>query len=44
MKDTDLQLACVLLFTQIYDDIRKIVREEVRAALNDLHESEDVNK
>lgn len=44
MKDTDLQLACILLFTQIYDDIRKIVREEVRAALSDLHEGENVNE
>ena len=34
MKDGELQLLCVLLVTQVYNDIRGIVREELaRVAL-----------
>ena len=32
MKDGELQLLCVLLVTQVYNDIRKIVREELERA------------
>lgn len=44
MKENDLQLLCVMLFEQIYSDIRKIVREEIERALNNRHEIEDVNE
>ena len=44
MKDTDLKLLCVLLFNQLYSDIRKIVREEIDEALHNFHEGEDVNQ
>jgi hypothetical protein len=29
MKETDIRLLCVLLMNTIYNDIRKIVREEL---------------
>jgi hypothetical protein len=29
MKETDIRLLCVLLMDTIYNDIRKIVREEL---------------
>lgn len=32
MKETDIKLLCVLLMDTIYNDIRKIVREELERA------------
>ena len=34
MKETDIRLLSVLLMNTIYNDIRKIVREEIERALN----------
>ncbi len=39
MKDSDLKLLCVLLVTQVYNDFRKIVREELeRVGLKEVKE------
>jgi len=39
MKDNDLKLLCVLLVTQVYNDIRGIVREELeRVGLKEVDE------
>ena len=39
MKKSDLQLLCVLLVTQIYNDFRSIVREELeRVGLKEIKE------
>lgn len=44
MKESDMKLLAVMIFEQIYSDIRNIVREEIERALNNRHESEDVNE
>ena len=39
MKESDLTLLCVLLVTQVYNDIRGIVREELeRVGLKEVDE------
>jgi|TARA_B100001540_G_C15379873_1_gene449601 hypothetical protein len=41
MKDNDLKLLCVLLMTQVYNDIRMIVREELeRVGLKEVKKNE----
>ena len=40
MKETDITLLCVMLMETIYNDVRKIVREEIERALKPTFEQE----
>ena len=40
LKETDITLLCVMLMETIYNDVRKIVREEIERALKPTFEQE----